>query len=173
MTTHDHNKLIAILHLIYGGMNALGLVVMLLFFGFFGNLLGSLPQRGGDDVPVAFFVAIMGFVTVLMALFTIPPLIAGYGLLKRRSWARIAGIIAGAMSGLSFPLGTALCVYTLWFLLGDEGRAFYDRNASAYAPTGQLRDASHAQWQDARTYTERERRQDAYTPPQQPPDWRG
>lgn len=168
MTTQDHNKLLAILHLIYGGMNALVLVLMLFFFGFFANVIGNMPERSADGLPFHIFSLIMAFTMIMMGLLSIPPLVAGYGMLKQRSWAKTAGIVASIPSAISFPLGTVLCVYTLWFLLG-EGRTLYDRGASRYTPGGQLHDASFSQWQEARR---RETRTEEYTPPQQPPDWR-
>jgi hypothetical protein len=38
---------------------------------------------------------------------------------------RTLGIVVCSLMLLSFPLGTALGVYGLWFLLGDMGKALY------------------------------------------------
>jgi hypothetical protein len=61
-------------------------------------------------------VAIAGFLVIL----SLPGIIAGIGLLKFRPWARILGIIIGALHLLSFPFGTALGVYALVVLLNNE-----------------------------------------------------
>ena len=66
-------------------------------------------------------VAIAGFLIVL----SLPGIIAGLGLLKFRPWARILAIIVGALHLLSFPLGTALGVYTLVVLLNNEAPAVF------------------------------------------------
>ncbi|MBA3913154.1 MAG: zinc ribbon domain-containing protein [Acidobacteriales bacterium] len=55
----------------------------------------------------------------------------GWGLLQRKSWARIAAIILGVLALVHFPFGTALGVYTLWVLLADEGGLEYERMVRA------------------------------------------
>jgi hypothetical protein len=44
----------------------------------------------------------------------------GLGLMQRAPWARMAGIILGALALFHPPFGTALGVYSLWVLLADE-----------------------------------------------------
>ncbi|MHC4311838.1 MAG: hypothetical protein ACYSW3_05140 [Planctomycetota bacterium] len=46
--------------------------------------------------------------------------IAGIGLLKRRNWARILGIIGGILDLLAIPVGTAIGIYTIWILTKEE-----------------------------------------------------
>ena len=41
------------------------------------------------------------------------------------------------LAGLTFPFGTALCVYTLWFMFGEKGKFLYHKAAYALpAATG-------------------------------------
>ena len=49
-----------------------------------------------------------------------PGILAGIGLLQRRSWARVVGLIVGFLELLNLPFGTALGIYTLWVLFDDE-----------------------------------------------------
>ena len=49
----------------------------------------------------------------------IPSFVAGYALIERQS-------LAGSSRLRSFPIGTAICVYTLWFLLSEPGKILYD-----------------------------------------------
>jgi hypothetical protein len=49
----------------------------------------------------------------------------GMGLMQKAPWARTAAIILGVLALLHPPLGTALGVYSLWVLLGDERGAEY------------------------------------------------
>ena len=191
MTPQDHNKVIGIMHLLWGGFNAL---MMLLFVPIF---LGMIPLIGTDPHAPPEVKALFGFFALLMfvlaLVFGTPPIIAGYAMLKRRSWAKLAGVISACLTALSFPIGTALCVYTLWFLFG-EGENFYRApDASAWRgegvsadvyPVGQrvlLLYGSVAAWRasltDAGTFDWEARRasdarQKDYTPPPQPPDWR-
>ena len=171
MTPQDHNKMIGIMYLIWGGFNAL---MMLLLVPFILILLGPM---GSDPTPPAEFKAVlgifMGVIVTVSILFAIPPLLAGYALLKRKSWAKVAGIVAACFSALSMPFGTALTVYTLWFLCGPEGDKLYRKGAPyAYEPwRGTLHDGSAFDW-EAQRAADASRRRD-YVPPPQPPDWRG
>jgi len=51
-------------------------------------------------------------------------ILAGYGLLTRRSWGRAFALVLGILALLKIPFGTALGIYTLWVLApqasGDE-----------------------------------------------------
>lgn len=49
-------------------------------------------------------------------------MVAGAGLLKRRSWARPVAILAAVMALPGFPFWTALGVYGLWVMLSTEGK---------------------------------------------------
>ncbi len=60
-----------------------------------------------------------------MLLLAAPGLVAGIGLLKRKSWARVLTIVLGILNLTNFPIGTALGVYTLFVLLqSDAGDIF-------------------------------------------------
>ena len=166
MTTEDHNKVIGIMHLIWGGFNALTMLIIVPFFFAFLGIIGSDPNAPPE---LKYFFGIFGvFFAVLAVLFGIPPLVAGYGMLKRRSWARVAGIISACLTALSFPFGTALCVYTMWFLFG-EGERFYRGVGGQEGWRGSLRDANTFDWESQRAADARRRE---YAPPPQPPDWR-
>ncbi len=84
------------------------------------------------------------------------------------------GIIAACVEALSFPFGTALCVYTLWFLFGQQGQNFH-RGGYDMPPApdwrGSLGGGSPYDWEAQRTSQSGRPRE--YTPPRQPPDWRG
>jgi hypothetical protein len=170
VTSQDHNKVIGIMHLIWGGFNAL---LMLLFIPFIIVLLGPM---GSDPTPSLEFKAVFAMFWALIIgvtlFFAIPPLVAAYGMLRRRSWGRVAGIVAAFFTALSVPFGTALCVYTLWFLLG-EGEQFYRKPNVEDWRGSLLRDANTFDWETQRArQQQRSSRPRDYVPPPQPPDWR-
>lgn len=171
MTPEDHNKTLGICHVAYGAFHTLLVAAM---FAFFFVMMMSIPGRPGDEPPMAFFGLIFGFIFAFSALFTIPSFVAGYGLLKRRSWAKTASIVAAVFESMQFPFGTALCVYSLWFAFGDAGKGLYDNN---YNPTAhrlaELNRAGNEQsaWYKQGT-AEREPVYSRPTQPPQPPDWR-
>jgi hypothetical protein len=164
MTLEDHNKTLGIMHVVYGGLHALLLVFMFMLFGVAMLPLWAAPSH--DAQPVAFFLALIAVVTFISLFFLVPPLVAGYGLLKRKKWGRTAGIVAAILMALNVPLGTALAVYTLWFLFGKGARLYeddfsrFERYSLADAPPPPT-----SEWFDK----ERERE---FAPPAQPPDWR-
>src|SRR5438067_12539604 len=114
MTAEDHNKVIGICHLIYGGMHLVATFFIGIWFMFIVMLGATSAARAGGNAaaPIAIIGVIALFVGFIMLLNTIPPLLAGYNLLKRKQSARVFGIIAACIEALSFPMGTALCVYT-------------------------------------------------------------
>lgn len=173
MTPQDHNKTLGIMHLIWGGFNALVMIIVALFIFAAAGAAGSAP-----DAPPE-LMAIFGLVGVLLLVFgllcALPSLLAGYAMLKRKSWARVMGIVAAAFAALSFPFGTALGVYTFWFLFGQQGQNFHQQGGGQMYGQGfqspPLPDASTYGW-DAQRASQQGRRRD-YVPPPQPPDWRG
>ncbi|HEV2801383.1 MAG TPA: hypothetical protein VGW12_12840 [Pyrinomonadaceae bacterium] len=166
MTTEEHNRTVGICHLAYGGISALFMFIMLAMFG---AVFGMLPR---DEAPVGFFVLVLSFIMLWSMILTLPSIIAGYAILKHKPWARVASIVAAVLETMSFPLGTAVAIYSFWFMFSDAGRSMYDKNYNSPQRPYALRDAppppSASEW-NAQTSRGRERE---YTPPTQPPDWR-
>ena len=124
MTSEEHNKYLGYSFLVHGAIQLFFMILMCMFFLFF---FSSLPRgRGQDEVPFFIPFFFIGFIVLIQLVFAVPSLIAGYALLKRRRWARLAGIIGAVMAGANFPIGTAVCVYAFWFLMSDRGKSLYD-----------------------------------------------
>lgn len=72
--------------------------------------------------PVAFqILGIVGLTgAVFFTLLSLPGMAAGYGLLKRYSWARVLALIVATFNLANFPIGTAIGVYTFVVLLQAE-----------------------------------------------------
>ena len=160
MTPEEHNKYLGISHLVYGGLFVLMFVGMAVFFAVMIAIANS--QNPSDAPPPFIFFFIMAFMFVFYGMLIIPSFVAGYGLLKRRKWAKVASIIAGVLGGMSFPIGTAVCIYTFWFLFSEPGKTLYDTPAYALPPPppNWVAQASSA------------KRETQYVPPASPPDWR-
>lgn len=164
MTNEDHNKYIAYAFLAHGGLQLL----MLLFIAAMFFFIFSVGTRPGDHgPPMEFFGFFFGIMFLVQMVFTTPAFVAAYGLLKRRSWARIASIIAGVLSSMSVPIGTAACVYALWFFFGDQWKSVYqqgktDPNQNYLPYGGEPRWGGHVMDEEGEVVY---RHQD-------PPDWR-
>ncbi len=94
------------------------------------------PIDYGDSSNAAFWlyvfaIALTAVYAVGALLFTVPAIVGGYGMLKRKSWARKLVLVSAVVAALNVPLGTVLAVYTFWFLLGQEGRDPSDKDATA------------------------------------------
>lgn len=55
----------------------------------------------------------------------IPALVAGIGLLARKSWARVLGIIVSVFALLSFPIGTFIGIYAIFVLMQDAATNYF------------------------------------------------
>lgn len=113
MSMEKHITLLGALHLgIAAVLLSVGLVVFVVIVG------GGFASRDPDAMAVTFLVgATIGTFLFLLAL---PGLLAGWGLLQRRSWSRILALVVGAINLVNVPLGTALGVYTIWVLMQDD-----------------------------------------------------
>lgn len=99
----------------------------LLAFSHMGRMDLSFPF-----VPQQFrflMMPMLGGLGVFLSATAVIGLAAGWGLLDRRSWARVLAIVIGCLSLLSFPFGTALGIYTLWVLASAGADVEYGRLA--------------------------------------------
>jgi hypothetical protein len=65
------------------------------------------------------------FLSVMLVGFAIPFIIAGWGLLKFKPWARIFGIILGVLCLVHVPFGTLLGIYALMILFRKDTEALF------------------------------------------------
>lgn len=155
MTPQEHNKCLGISHLVYGSLMWLLCLGMM---GFFFAIMRSAP--GGP--PIAPMVFMMLFMGAIYGLMTIPSFVAAFGLLKKKRWAKTASIIGAVTAAMNFPIGTAVCAYTFWFLFSEPGKAIFDR-PNYVLPPGRQAWASEVHERQQQT---------EYAPPPSPPDWR-
>ena len=114
----QHVTILGWLHIV---ANALFLLVGfcgLLFFAGIGVVTGDPTAMG-----------VLGSIGVVAALFfgvmALPGILAGYGLLKRRKWGQILGIVVGLLSLVNFPIGTVIGLYTLFVLLQEAATNYF------------------------------------------------
>lgn len=135
MTGEEHNKTLATLHFIYGAMHGLTLVGLLLLVFVFVMASPAANQISATWISISVFV----FVGLLLAVGLLP-LLVGYGLMKRKHWAKGLGATLAIISLINIPIGTALGIYTLKFFRSEGGLKLYG---------GKLSTASEAELQDA------------------------
>ncbi len=108
-----HVTIIGALKIAFGAMGLLGALIVLVAVT--GG--GALSQ---DPTAMRITAMVGPVISILIAVTSIPGIIAGIGLLKRRPWARILMIILGVLDLLSVPFGTILGIYILWALLKEQ-----------------------------------------------------
>jgi len=137
MTAEEHNKTLATLHFIYGAMHGLTLLGLLLLV-FVVNLASP-----AANLISTFWIAVsvVVFVVLLFAVGLLP-LLVGYGLTKRRRWAKSLGICLAVISLINIPIGTALAIYTFKFFKSAGGIKLYGGGVST-ASDSELQDALH------------------------------
>ena len=98
---------------------AAGCAVLIGGFVFFVLSVIGLAIHDHEVSPILGIVgaAVAGFLVLL----SLPGLLAGYGLLRRKPWARILAIVVGALHLYNIPIGTVLGIYT--FVILADARA--------------------------------------------------
>jgi hypothetical protein len=122
-----HVKVLGVLHIVIGACGVFLALFLMMLFGSASGLVGA--SASPDEAAIA--IPIIGLTGVGLVSFTlltsIPGLVAGWGLLKFRPWARILGIVVSILGLLMIPIGTIVGVYGLWVLLNkDTERLFGD-----------------------------------------------
>jgi hypothetical protein len=71
---------------------------------------------------------IADILAVVFIIISIPGLLAGLGLYRRKEWARILTIVLSVIEIFSFPIGTAIGIYSIWALVQPESIAFFNKS---------------------------------------------
>ena len=118
-----HIKVVALINILMGAVGVLaGLGVLV------GGTLGSLMSG-------SFVGAIAGTVTsamigVIIACISAVSVVAGFGLLNGKQWARYVVILLSVLHLFHFPFRTIFGVYSLWVLLSAEGQREFSTTVS-------------------------------------------
>jgi hypothetical protein len=130
----QHVKVLAVLHIVLGGLGVLAAIIVMMVFGGIAAVLGISEQSAGAADLASPWIGILGAVIMVVVLvISLPGLIAGIGLLTFQPWARILTIVLSALELPGFPIHTALGIYGLWVLLSNEGAALFSRPTPARA----------------------------------------
>jgi len=109
-----HKRILAILYIISGSLQILG---MLILSAFISLIIPFILDEAGPDAQWVFvwlvpFIRIIA--TIIILFFSIPSIIGGVGLLNNKSWALTLLLVLGCFKLFSFPIGTAIGIYTIW-----------------------------------------------------------
>jgi hypothetical protein len=108
-----HITIVAVLSIFFSTLGILvGIITFVAIVG--GGLISGDPEAMSITGIVGTCIALFFFIT------SVPGLIAGIGLLKRKSWARILALILAIPNLMNIPIGTAIGIYVIWVLLNEE-----------------------------------------------------
>lgn len=128
----QHVKILAVLHIVLGGLGVLAALVVMMVFGGIAAIVGISEQSTGLGAVASPWFGVLGAIVMgIVLVISLPGLIAGIGLLTYQPWARILTIVLSALELPAFPIHTALGIYGLWVLLSNEGTALFSRQAPA------------------------------------------
>ena len=125
-----HVKVVGALNVVLGAFGLLIAAATMLIFGGATWLVGA---TGGPDAAMA--IPILGLTGAALSTFllvlSLPALVIGIGLLQRRAWARVAGIVISLLNLFNFPFGTLIGVYGLWVLFAKDTERVFTTHAEA------------------------------------------
>jgi len=125
-----HVKVVGVLNIVFA---ALGLCVAALLSLIFAGSAAVVAADADADARIAIPIlgltgsALVGFLLV----WSLPGLIVGIGLLKRRQWARIGGIVVAVLALIVIPFGTVFGVYALWVLFSPDTERLFTPPSTA------------------------------------------
>ncbi len=120
----QHVTILGALHIAF---SATGIIAaMIVFIAVAGG--GFLS---GDIEAMAITTTIGSAIGFLLFMLSLPGLIGGIGLLKRRQWARILTLVVGFLNLPVIPFGTILGIYTIWVLLNDKTKLLFSPQRGA------------------------------------------
>lgn len=118
-TAQQHNKYLAMSHL---GFGVSGLILLIGSTWFLYVMWGIKTM---DPAQAKFMLVGLMIVNGMNFLFIAPSFVAGWALLQRKKWAKIASLIAALAGFMYLPLGPLVSGYSLWFFINEPGRILY------------------------------------------------
>lgn len=118
ITMEKHINVVAALQI---GFSILGLFIGIIAFVVL-RIVGDIT----DDHDADFILKLIAtFAIIFFFVISLPGIIAGIGLLKRKEWARILTLILSVIDLFNIPIGTAVGIYSIWALVQDETIALF------------------------------------------------
>jgi hypothetical protein len=124
MNMERHVTLVAAINIAFGFLGIfIGLVLFIVLIG-----AGIISQ----DPEAMKILTIVGIsVASFLVITSIPEIIGGFGLLKKKTWARVLVMIIAVIDLMFIPIGTLIGIYTLWVLLQEDTAKLFKASEEA------------------------------------------
>ncbi len=118
----SHKRILGIIFTVTSIISILVALFLNIFFSVLWTFIMS--QADADEqLPLQFISMLFEYLPWIIIVLSIPSLVAGLGLLNKASWAMTLALVLGCLKLLSFPVGTAIGVYTIWVYSEDQKNA--------------------------------------------------
>lgn len=119
MNMERHVTFVAVINIAFGFLGIfLGLVLFVVLIG--AGFISGDPEAMTITTIVGIAIA------CFLILTSIPEIIGGFGLLRRRPWARVLVLIIAILDLMFIPIGTLIGVYELWVLLQEDTAKLFE-----------------------------------------------
>jgi hypothetical protein len=120
-----HLHFTAFLFVLIGAVFALAAVLAPSLFSATAQAMAESGEEGAD-VGAALMAWTGRTVAIGGAVLSLPSLVCGWGLLRRRAWSRWLGIFLAALAVVQVPVGTIVGGYILWVLLSARFESWFE-----------------------------------------------
>ncbi|MCP4460382.1 MAG: hypothetical protein GY816_20520 [Cytophagales bacterium] len=124
MTIDSHKRTLAIIHLTVGFLKLFLFGCLSLFFSSFKPFIENkiLEEEGADATWIMELISTGFFSIMVIAIVfsALPSIIGGMATLNNKSYGMILLVIAGCLSLLSFPIGTAIGAYSIYVFVENQ-----------------------------------------------------
>ncbi len=124
MTIDSHKRTLAIIHISLGIFKLFVYGGLIVFFSSFLPFIESeIIKEEGQEASLIFDFITSAFYSILViaaTLTSIPSIIGGFAVLKEKEYGLVLILISGCISLLSFPIGTAVGVYSIWVFVENN-----------------------------------------------------
>jgi hypothetical protein len=115
-----HKRVLGILYIVSGAFQILGMLILSAVMGIILPFVIDQAELQ-DQWVVMWLIPLLRVIGVsIIILFAIPAIIGGVGVLYHKRWALTLVMVLGCFKLLSFPIGTALGIYSIWVYAEDH-----------------------------------------------------
>jgi Ni,Fe-hydrogenase I cytochrome b subunit len=108
-----HINIVAALQI---GLSVFNLLIALLVFTVLKVVIGFIDEPAARSI----ISIVADVIAIVFIVISVPGILAGMGLYRRKEWARILSLILSVIEIFSFPFGTAIGIYSIWALTQPE-----------------------------------------------------
>lgn len=132
-----HVPIVGVLLIVGHSLYLVGAIAVFIVMAVVSGMMGSIGIASGDPEAARILPQISGWLALLgiglslfLGVLSLPGIIAGIGLLARKPWARILGIVVAILGLLHFPIGTLIGAYAILVLLQDAAPGYFETPAT-------------------------------------------